>query len=123
MKSVSGPYPLQLYRLYQTAKIIGTNTNPMNRASGGASSTGSSIWTGVLSRYLRNWAQAGSAAPVVQEKPSPPPITAVGSPWPPDTAGNANQPSLASTLLSVVSPWSSTGSQSPCSSIATLPLA
>jgi hypothetical protein len=42
MKSFSGPKPLQLYRLYQTAKIIGTITNPRNKTIGGTSSTVSS---------------------------------------------------------------------------------
>ena len=73
--------------------------------------------------YWRNWAQGGSAAPVVHDQPSPPPSTEVGSPWPPGTDGNGNQPSLESMLLSVVSLRTSRGSQSPCSSIATLPFA
>src|SRR5579872_5268667 len=42
MKSFSGPKPLQLYRLYQAAKIIGTITNPTNKTVGGTSSTVSS---------------------------------------------------------------------------------
>ena len=79
--------------------------------------------TGVLSMYCRNWAQAGSAAGVVHEKPSPPPSVVVGAPAPPAMAGNGNQPSLELRVLSDVSGAMTPGSQSPCSSIAALPLA
>src|ERR1035438_6649533 len=47
--------------------------------------------TGVLSTYFRKLAQAGSAAPVVQEKPSPPPSTTAGAPAPPAKAGKRQQ--------------------------------
>src|ERR1019366_3470511 len=77
--------------------------------------------TGVLSTYFRKLAQAGSAAPVVHEKPSPPPSTTAGSPAPPVTAGNGNQPSCELRFLSVLSGVIVPGSQSPCSSIAAWP--
>ena len=73
--------------------------------------------------YWRNSAQAGSAAPVVQEKPSPPDSTAVGAPWPPGTCGNGNQPSSETMVLFEVRAGTTLVSQSPCSSMAALPLA
>src|SRR5215471_18903755 len=79
-------------------------------------------WTSGVVRYCRKSEQAGSAAWVVQEKPSPPPSTAFGSPAPPLTAGNGNQPSLEFTFLSGVRLAPAPGSQSPWSSIAALPL-
>src|SRR5713226_4117825 len=78
--------------------------------------------TAAESRYFRKSAQAGSAAEVVQEKPSPPPSTVVGSPAPPLTAGNGNQPSSEFRPLSEVRGAMTPGSQSPWSSIAALPL-
>src|SRR6266851_586676 len=79
--------------------------------------------TAGVSRYFRKSAQAGSAAPVVQEKPSPPPSAVVADPAPPGTEGNGNQPSCELRFLSVVRGVIVPGSQSPCSSIAALPFA
>jgi hypothetical protein len=80
-------------------------------------------WTGVLSMYWRNSAPADSAAPVVQEKPSPPDSTADGLPAPPGTCGNGNQPSSEMILALVVRAGTTLVSQSPCSSMPALPLA
>lgn len=82
----------------------------------------SCVCTGSLPRYCRKSAHAFDAR-VVQAKPSPPPSTAAGSPAPPGTDGNGNQPTLESSCLSSVSADIVPGSQSPCSSIAALPLA
>src|SRR5216683_1048453 len=79
--------------------------------------------TGVLSMYFRKLAHAGSAAWVVQEKPSPPPSRVCGSPAPPATVGKGNQPSSEVRLLFVLRADMTPGSQSPCSSIAALPFA
>src|SRR5580700_9873870 len=73
--------------------------------------------------YLRNSAQVAAGATLVQEKPSPPPSTVVADPAPPGTDGNGNQPSCELRLLFEVSGAITPGSQSPCSSIAALPLA
>src|SRR4051794_23960926 len=78
--------------------------------------------TSVLLMYFRKSGQDGGAA-VVQEKPSPPPSVTPGSPAPPSTVGNGNQPSLPARSLSSVSDAMVPGSQSPCSSIAACPLA
>src|ERR1700761_738435 len=74
------------------------------------------------SRYCRNSAQAWAWAWVpVQEKPSPPPRTAVCEPAEPGVCGNGNQPSSLLRLLLVETPSMTDGSQSPWSSIAALP--
>src|SRR4051794_934242 len=80
------------------------------------------LCTSVLATYLRKSAQA--APPLtLHEKPSPPPSAVPGVPLPPATVGNGNQPSFEAYSLSSVSGIIVGSSQSPCSSIAALPLA
>ena len=52
-----------------------------------------------------------------------PPIIALGSPWPPGTAGKGNQPRSGSGFWFGVSVWIVPGSQAPMSSMAALWLA
>src|ERR1700678_3619895 len=79
-------------------------------------------WTDGESRYCRNSAQAWACCWVpVQEKPSPPPRTAVCEPAEPGVCGKGNQPSSPLRLLLVETPCMTDGSQSPWSSIAALP--
>src|ERR1700742_5006068 len=82
----------------------------------------SCFWTDGESMYFRKSAHAAVAL-LVQENPSPPPSATFSSPLPPGTVGKRTQPSLALSCLSEVSAAMTTGSQSPCSSIAALPLA
>src|SRR5450432_502596 len=85
----------------------------------------SSSSTGTLVKYYRNAAHA-SGALVEHEKPSPPPSAAPGSPLPPVIDGNGKKPISPSTVACWAvgtSPMIVGISQSPCSSIAALPLA
>src|SRR3954466_16103281 len=72
--------------------------------------------------YFRKSAQAGPAL-TAHEKPSPPPSAVPGVPLPPSIDGNGNQLSFEANCLSSVSGIIVGSSQSPCSSIAALPLA
>src|ERR1700728_1538539 len=79
-------------------------------------------WPDGESRYCRNSAQAWACCWVpVQEKPSPPPRTAVCEPAEPGVCGKGNQPSWLLRSLFVETPSMTDGSQSPWSSIAALP--
>src|SRR3984885_8075308 len=92
--------------------------------------TGSPVWPGPTScawtdggsRDCRKSAQPCTCAVLpVQEKPSPPPRTAVCEPAVPGVCGKGNQPSSELRALLVETPCMTDGSQSPCSSIAALP--
>src|SRR5258705_4947059 len=79
--------------------------------------------TAGLEMYLRKSTHWGGAL-YEQEKQSPPPRAAFGSPLPPATVGNANHPRLSPRpFLSSVSPAITAGSQWPMSSMAALPFA
>src|SRR4051812_17100292 len=80
------------------------------------------VCTSGLAMYFRKSAHAGPAL-TAQEKPSPPPSAVPGVPLPPSTVGKGNQLSFEANCLSSVSGIIVGSSQSPCSSIAALPLA
>src|ERR1035437_1450261 len=71
---------------------------------------------------FKNWTHAAGAF-FRQAKPSEPPIIALGSPEPPLTAGNANQPRSGKALVSGVREAITPGSHAPMSSMAALWLA